>query len=189
MPIALIALCNAALGLMVAWLCDAELRASPRGPWQSAGARALIAHELLVVAPMTGWWLWRAPDWCASYWFNATRAPSLVLAAVVVLVALAAVAGFAVGARVTTAHRGEWTPRAAGALAALGLAGVAIARARFSVVTSYVHFRGGLGPTPGERVSSPWWAALALLVWALAAAALATALRSRTRALTLRNRG
>lgn len=189
MPLALIALLNAALGLLFAWVCDAELRASARGPWQSLAARAILAHQALFIAPMTGWWLWRAPDWCVSYLVNATRAPSVVLAAIVLAVSLFGVGGFALGARWTSAHRAEWSPRASAALASLALVGAVISRARLFTVTSYVHFRGGLGPTPGERVSAPWWAAIAVVLWLVFAAIVALSLRAHTRALTLRNRG
>jgi len=189
MPLALIASCNAALGLLVAWLCDAELRASARGPWQTLAARAVLAHQALFVAPLSAWWLWRAPDWSVSYVANATHAPSALLAAIVLLLSLCGLAGFALGARWTSAHRAEWSPRASAGLAVLGALGVLLTRARFVAVTSYVHFRGGLGPTPGERVSAPWWALVAIALWVASAAILAMSLRARTRALTLRNRG
>jgi hypothetical protein len=189
MPLALIALCNAALGLLVAWLCDGELRASARGPWQTLAARALLAHQALFVAPLAAWWLWRAPDWSVSYVANANHAPSVLLAAIVLLVTFFGLAGFALGARWTRTHRAAWSPRAGIALIVAGVLGVLLTRARFLAVTSYVHFRGGLGPTPGERVSAPWWALVAIALWVSSTVVWAMSLRARTRALTLRNRG
>lgn len=189
MPLALVALLNAAFASLIAWVCDGELRASPRGPWSTTAARALLVHQATMVVPMTAWWLWRAPDWSVAYLVNATRAPSIVLALAVVAVSAAGIAGFSLGARLVSAHRAHYTPRLSAALAAVAALSTVVLRGRFAVVTSYVHFRGGLGPTPGERVSAPWWAAIALTIWALAMVGAALSLRARTRALTLRNHG
>lgn len=189
MPLALLLLSYVAVGLFVAYVGEEELRSSARGPWQTLCARALAAHVALLSLPLVAYWLWRAPDWAVSYVAHASRAPSLALALLALAAGLAPLAGFALGARAITAHRVSWLPSAAAALVLVALVGVLVARRRFGVMTSYVHFHGGLGPTPGERAIAPWSALAALGPWVFAVLALVLTLRRRTPALTLRNRG
>jgi hypothetical protein len=188
-PFVLLLLANAAVGIAAALAAEDELRASPRGPWATTAFRALAAHLALASLPVGAFWLWRAPDWTVSYLAHASRAPSLLIAAMVATLAAAAVVGFSLGASAVTAHRREWLPKVLVAIAIVAVVIVLVARRRIGVVTSYVHFRGGLGPTPGERVSGPWWVLSALVPWAAGGAALLGGLSAHRRALTLRNRG
>jgi hypothetical protein len=187
-PLALLAALNCAVALLVVWAAEDELRGCSRGPWATLAARALCAHQCVIVVPIAGWWLWRSPDWAAGYVLHVARAPSLVSAGVAVTIGALGVGAFALGAREVTAHRARWLPTAAAVLAALALLAVLASRRRFFTMTSYVHFHGGLGVTPSARATAPWSALSGLLGWTLGASAMILSLRGRTRALTLRNR-
>ena len=188
MPLALLAALNCAVGLLVAWASEDELRACARGPWTSLAARAWAVHQAVIVVPIAGWWLWRAPDWAVGYVFHAARAPSAVSAGAALAIGAVGVGAFAFGARQVTGHRTRWLPTASAALATLGALTTLFALRRFSTVTSYVHFHGGLGVSPSVRANAPWGALAGLLGWTLAASVMLGSLRGRARALTLRNR-
>ena len=50
-------------------------------------------------------------------------------------------------------------------MVALTLVGAIVSRSRFAIVTSYVHFRGGLGAQPGLDVRGPDIFLLGIALW------------------------
>jgi hypothetical protein len=187
-PLALLTALNCAVGLLLTWAAKDELRASARGPWTSLAARAWLVHQSIIVIPIAGWWLWRAPDWAVGYVLHAARAPSAVSAGAALLIGAVGIGAFALGARQVTAHRTRWLPAASATLLGLGALTALLGVRRFLSVTSYVHFHGGLGVTPTARASAPWGLLAGLLGWSLASGMMLGSLRLRARALTLRNR-
>lgn len=179
MPLFALVFVNFALGISLAFVCATELRSTVRGPWNTTAARALTLHQLLLVFPLGAWWMLRAPDWAVSYWFHAARAPSLLLGILVVLIASVGFAGFAVGAAAVSRHRTSVLPWFAGVAVLCTLAGTIVFRSRFSIVTSYVHFKGGLGPQPGLTVHSPDIFLLGIALWIGGGISLLFAARSR----------
>ncbi|MDP3276442.1 MAG: hypothetical protein Q8Q09_14685 [Deltaproteobacteria bacterium] len=189
MPLLAFVLLNAAVGLLTAWAARNGLRASARGPWSTDAARLLVAHELLTAVPALGYCLLRAPDWSVSYLVGAGRVPSIVVGAVLVLNVVVAIASFALAGRWVVTHRADWALKVAVGLGSVAVIAPLALRNRVRIVTTFVHFRGGLDPQPGLTVSGP---ALYLAIgslWLLAAAVMIAGLRQRDRALTIRNRG
>jgi hypothetical protein len=165
MPLIALTLLNLALALGLAFVCATELRSTARGPWNTRAARALALHQLLLVFPLGAWWMLRAPDWAVSYFFHAARAPSLLLGGLVLIATLMGLVGFWLGALLVSRHRTDALPFASAAVAVAVLIGGLALRARIASVTSYVHFKGGLGSQTGLTAHGPEIFLLGVALW------------------------
>ncbi len=191
MPLAALLLVNVAAGFALSLAAARELRASPRAVFALQSFAALCLHEALVAAPAAFYLLARHTDWMLGYAVAGARLPSALLLVAAVGVGLAAVGGFALGARWMRDHRPRQAVLAAGGCALAALAGLALLRARAGVVGTTAQFRGGFGLVPfwSSRASTAvllvvmvQGGALAWLAWAVRARLTPEAANSRAEA-------
>ena len=145
MPLLALVALNFALGVGAALASARELRASPRAAHETLSFRAVLLHDFLIAVPIATYLVARVTDWTLSYTVDSARVPSLVLAAFVAADALAAVAGFAIGARLLRDHRPQALPLLAGLAGAVVLVGLVVARHRLGVIGTFAQYRGGFG--------------------------------------------
>lgn len=157
MPLFAATLTHTALGLLAAWLASPELRGSPRAVWALRGFVALAAWAALVVTPWVFFLLARYTDWMLSYVADGTRVPSALSLVAALGNGAAALAGFALGARMVRDHQPRRPLYVAGALVAVGALGCLILRERVWMVGTAVQFRGGFGlrALGASRLSAP----------------------------------
>ncbi len=142
--IALIAL-NFALGVGAVLASARELRASPRAAHETLSFRAVVLHDVLLPIPIATYLLARAADWTLSYTVDSARVPSLVLAMLVAAQGLAALAGFALGARLLRDHRPGVLPVFIALAGFVLIVGLVVARHRLGVLGTFAQYHGRFG--------------------------------------------
>lgn len=148
MPLAALALLHVAAGLAAAVAYAGELRASPRASWALPGFAALCLHEALVALPAAFYLLARHTDWMLSYAVATGRVPSALALVAAAVIACGALAGFVLGARLVRDQHPRAPALAAAGLAAVALVGLLAAKARVGAVGTTSQFRGGFGMVP-----------------------------------------
>jgi hypothetical protein len=179
MPLLATLVLNLSIGTLASLLDASELRRSPRPAHQTHGFRAVALHEVLVAMPVAAYPLVRLTDWSLSYVVDGERVPSLVLATLIALHAVAALAGFALGAHWLREHRPRAVMALTGSCGFAVLAGAVACRERLGVMGSFVQYHNGFGTRGLVSAGVVGTLVLLAIAWAGAAAHLCWSLARR----------
>jgi hypothetical protein len=134
-----------ASGLAAALAARADVRVSPKPAMLSHAFVAYLFYAALVLAPISVYFYVFHGDWYLLYWVDTDRIPSAIaLIGCVVCLALGA-AGFLLAATLIRTQRDQWVGAGIGVSVSLGIAVIALARHRLSVVGSYAQYHGDFG--------------------------------------------
>jgi len=159
------------LGASLAWLARVELARSEVPLVLARPFLLTAAFAGLVYAPVVAYFVLFHGDWAYVYLAPASRIPSAVDLALVVLAAAQLLLGFAVAAPLAIARRGPTLLRLGGVALVVVVALVAASAKRLGISATYAQYHGGFGWAPvaktslGRGVLLSWIALFAAYAW------------------------
>jgi len=166
-------------GAFFAWLARAELAREERPLVLSPAFSIICGFAALVQAPVMAYFLAFHGDWAWLYLVSAARVPSAIDLAVVLLVAGAVPATFALTAPMAVARRSQPLAAIGGVPLALALVLALVSVRRLATSASYAQMHGGFGTEP---IGASTLGKAVLVAWiALGLGAAWTAVRLRVR--------
>lgn len=169
MPVVAGPLFGFSLGVVFAWAATAEI-ARAGGAVTSRALLVVGLFGVLVYAPACAYLVAFFPDWSYAYLFDAQKRPPIFDAALVLIDASSAPAGFLLLARPAAHGRMPTLARGAAVPALIATAFVLSMLSRLRVYGTYAQFHGDFGTTPASG-GPVGWAVLWLSAVAVGAAA------------------
>jgi hypothetical protein len=148
MPAPVAPLLGIALGALFAWAAADELA---KGREFGLGSRGLVISALfglLVLAPISGYFLSLHRDWAFAYLIDTRGLPDFVDPALVLLAAASVPAGFALAASGARSRHSATVAKMLGAALALAAGFVFVTARRLSVQATYAQYHGDFGTEP-----------------------------------------
>ncbi len=145
MPILLSPFIGVAAGMLFSWFAREDLASNDRGPFASPALLLVACYGLLVMAPITGYFLAVAPDWSLAYLWRFEQLPPTLPVAATLVTAGSPLLGFALCARAASRRQPIPLIRGTVTLLVLLVALLSILGRRWAKDATFTQFHGDFG--------------------------------------------